>query len=280
MLAALAASEGAHVTCVATARTSAVLVKSGMTLNSDLFGSLHSHISVVQTLTEPVDILLVTVKAPSLADALERIPDHLAPPGITIPFLNGIEHVTTLRKRFGQSGVVPGTIRVESECLAPGMIVHSSPFAKMELAATGDNIAMCTPFVDVMTQAGVDVSIRSDESAMLWDKLTFLAPLALLSTFYDVDAGSIRTVHRAKLITIIAEIADVATTEGVKIKTDAVLVLFDKIPAIMTSSMQRDAAAHRPTEIEAIGGSVLRVAERKGVSVPTIKHLVEELRRR
>jgi 2-dehydropantoate 2-reductase len=280
LLAALASREGAQVTCVATAPTSVAITESGLTLTSDLFGSFHSHFSVSPTLTEPVDILLVTVKAQSLADALGRIPTHLESPGVTIPFLNGIEHVATLRDRFGNSGVVPGTIRVESHRLTPGMIVHSSPFAKMELAATGENLTKCASFVELMTHAGVDVSVRDDESAMLWDKLAFLAPLALLTTFYDVDAGSIRTLHRATLVTVITEITDIATSEGVQIKTDIVLSLFDQIPATMTSSMQRDAAAHRPTEIEAIGGSVLRVAERNGIRAPLTEQLVEELRRR
>jgi len=46
----------------------------------------------------------------------------------------------------------------------------------------------------------------------------------------------------------------------------------------MTSSMQRDAAAGREIELDAIGGAVLRVAERHGTSIPKTRLLVDDLR--
>jgi 2-dehydropantoate 2-reductase len=45
----------------------------------------------------------------------------------------------------------------------------------------------------------------------------------------------------------------------------------------MKSSMQRDVEAGRPTELDAIGGAVLRAAEAQGVDTPTIARLVREL---
>jgi 2-dehydropantoate 2-reductase len=48
----------------------------------------------------------------------------------------------------------------------------------------------------------------------------------------------------------------------------------------MRSSMQRDAEAGLPTELEAIGGAVLRAADRHGVDAPVTRRLVTELRER
>jgi 2-dehydropantoate 2-reductase len=48
----------------------------------------------------------------------------------------------------------------------------------------------------------------------------------------------------------------------------------------MRSSMQRDAAAGRPLELEAIGGSILRAAARTGVPAPVTGRLVAALRDR
>jgi 2-dehydropantoate 2-reductase len=48
----------------------------------------------------------------------------------------------------------------------------------------------------------------------------------------------------------------------------------------MKSSMQRDAEAGRPIELDAIGGAVLRAAERAGVDAPVTARLVAELRAR
>jgi 2-dehydropantoate 2-reductase len=48
----------------------------------------------------------------------------------------------------------------------------------------------------------------------------------------------------------------------------------------MKSSMQRDAEANRPTELDAIGGAVLRAARRHGIDTPVTTRLVDELRSR
>jgi 2-dehydropantoate 2-reductase len=48
----------------------------------------------------------------------------------------------------------------------------------------------------------------------------------------------------------------------------------------MKSSMQRDVEAGRPTELDAIGGAVLRAAARHGVATPATARLVADLRAR
>jgi 2-dehydropantoate 2-reductase len=42
--------------------------------------------------------------------------------------------------------------------------------------------------------------------------------------------------------------------------------------------MQKDREAGRPTEIDAIGGAVLRTAERHGFEAPTTQELVDGIR--
>jgi 2-dehydropantoate 2-reductase len=44
--------------------------------------------------------------------------------------------------------------------------------------------------------------------------------------------------------------------------------------------MQRDAEAGVPTELDAIGGAILRAADRTGVPAPVARALVGELRDR
>jgi 2-dehydropantoate 2-reductase len=44
--------------------------------------------------------------------------------------------------------------------------------------------------------------------------------------------------------------------------------------------MQRDAEAGNRTELEAIGGAVVRAAERHGIEVPVTRRIVTELRAR
>jgi 2-dehydropantoate 2-reductase len=56
--------------------------------------------------------------------------------------------------------------------------------------------------------------------------------------------------------------------------------MLEGAPAGMRSSMQKDAAAGRPIELDAIGGTVLRAAARAGIEVPVTARLVDDLRGR
>src|SRR5437660_11261201 len=87
-------------------------------------------------LQNPVDVLWITVKETQLAPALNQLSRH--PAAIIIPLLNGIDHVGELRARYGAETIVPGTIAVESERVAPGHIVQHSPFLRIALSASGE----------------------------------------------------------------------------------------------------------------------------------------------
>jgi 2-dehydropantoate 2-reductase len=197
---------------------------------------------------------------------------------IVVPFLNGVEHVALLRERLFPARVVAATIRIESARLGAGEIVHKSPFAAVQLAPRPTEEPGVTEFAALLTQAGFDVTVRDDEKVILWEKLSFLAPLALLTTAYDIPAGRVRTEHRRELEQVISEVTAVANAEGVPIEAGKVLAQFDGVPETMQSSMQRDAAAGQETEIEAIGGAVVRAGEKSNIDLATIDRLVTLLR--
>jgi 2-dehydropantoate 2-reductase len=52
----------------------------------------------------------------------------------------------------------------------------------------------------------------------------------------------------------------------------------ESLPPEIRSSMQKDREAGRPTEIDAIGGSVLRAAARHELDVPATQALVDGIR--
>jgi 2-dehydropantoate 2-reductase len=224
--------------------------------------------------------VLLTVKATQLDEALQRIPAAAVGRALIVPFLNGVEHIATLRQRYPAEQVIAATIRCESTRVRPGVIEHVSPFATVELAPGPDRDGRAHALAALLTNAGLDVHLRDDEADMLWGKLGFLAPLALMTTHAEASAGVVRTGRRAELETVIGEVATVARAAGASVDEVSVLEFFDTIPASMESSMQRDAAAGRPTELEAIGGAVLRAADRTGTPTPAIATLVDDLRRR
>ncbi|MGW5482745.1 ketopantoate reductase family protein [Streptomyces sp. NPDC004008] len=269
----LLARDGHGVVCLAGEETATVLRRDGLRIESTPYGEFTAAVEADTQLREPVDVLFVTVKQTALAAALDRVPPHVLGDAVVIPLLNGLDHLAVIRGRYPAARVVAGTIRVEATRTAPGRIVHTSPFADIELA--GD----VTELAERLRHCGLGVSLRDDESAMLWDKLAFLAPFALLTTCHRTDVGTVRTEHRAELLAVLDEITAVAQAAGAAASTDAVVSFFDRAPQTMKSSMQRDAEAGRPLELDAIGGAVLRAAAAHGVDTPVTARLVAQVAR-
>jgi len=279
-LAAVLAREGSSVLVLASHDTSRAIAESGIRLESQRFGEFQVSVRTTERLSDPVDACLITVKATQLREALERVPADAVGGGLVIPFLNGLEHVDFLRGVYPPSSVVAATIRVETARVRPGLIRQTSPFALVEMAAAENNHDRVEAIAAHLRAAGLDVRVRDDELAMLWDKFVLLAPMALLTTHERANVGAIRTRRRTDAIALIEEVAAVAKADGVAIDPGAVLRLLDSVPESMESSMQRDQAAGRRLELDALGGALLRRAEKTGVAVPVTRRLVDELQSR
>jgi 2-dehydropantoate 2-reductase len=280
LFAALLGRKGADVVCVARPETAAHLNEQGIELRSAHFGVARVPVRAVSRLDEPVDVCLVTPKAGQLAQAVEAVPPDALGAALVSPFLNGVDHVPLLRQRYPADQVVAATIRVQSTRVAPGVIEHASPFANVEIAHGAAPRDRVEALAGLLRDAGLDVSVREDEPAMLWDKLVVLAPMALITTATMAPLGTARRERRDDLVGIVREAAAVAAAEGVEIDPEAVLGFIDSLPDRFRSSMQYDAEAGRPLELDAIGGAIVRAAGRAGLEVPVTARVVAELRAR
>ncbi|RII18333.1 2-dehydropantoate 2-reductase [Streptomyces sp. YIM 130001] len=277
LAAGLLARAGHRVICLAREETAAVLGSRELTVRSGQFGDFEVPVDADTVLRERVDAVLVTPKETGLRSALERVPRAVLGDALVVPLLNGVEHVDVLRAVYPAEQVVAATIRVESTRTAPGVIEHASPFAMVELAGATAPAERVARLGEVLREAGFAARVREDETAMLWGKMSFLLPLALLSTRYGLTVGELRDERRDDMLAVVDELARVAAAEGVEIDTHALIGQVDGAPYGMRSSMQKDAEAGRPLEVDAVGGALLRAADRHGIAVPVTSGLVTAL---
>ncbi|MBN0044817.1 2-dehydropantoate 2-reductase [Streptomyces actuosus] len=279
LLAALLARAGHRVVCLAGDETAAALDAHGIRVRSGRFGDFTVRTQAATTLREPVDAALVTVKHTTLDTALDRLPAAALGDALVVPFLNGVEHPDVLRTRYPADRVAPAVIRAESTRVAPGVIDHGSPFAEIDLA--GDTVPRdrLERLARALSEAGPTTRVLDDETAALWAKMSFLAPFALLTTRHGVPIGDIRTRYRDELTALVEETAAVSGACGGPADPAGALARYDAFPPGTKSSMQRDAEAGRPLELDAIGGALLRAAQRHGVAVPVTARLVRDLTR-
>jgi len=227
----------------------------------------------------PADVLWITVKATELQPALAAITNPASVRAI-VPLLNGVDHLSLLRSKYGAERVIAATVAVETERVAPGHIVHRTPFARLNISSAGH--ALLDGTVAQLQQLGFECRFIDHEPTLMWSKLVFLAAFALTTSASDKTTGEILAdpTWRDMGLSCIREASAVAVAEGAKIDAEAVIAGVLKMPGNMRSSMQKDVEQGKTPELDAIAGPILRGAQRHGIAVPATKKLVEEVERR
>jgi 2-dehydropantoate 2-reductase len=273
-LAARLSLAGFHVVVVGPQETIGLIALAGIVVEAQ-DGTLTARPEVRERLTTPVSLLVVSVKAPALEEALERVDPAAVENGVALAVLNGLEHMEAMRARFGDraaAGTVshyqayrPGRVQIV-EASAPPLITMASdtlPRSELERAA------------DLLRAARLEVRVGQSEKRVLWHKAARIAPLAAATSATGRTVGELRRdpVWRERLQHAISEACAVAEADGVSLNVSAQLAIIDEIAADATTSAARDVAASRRSELDAIVGSVLRVGARFGVETPTLREL-------
>jgi 2-dehydropantoate 2-reductase len=237
-------------------------------------GTITASAKAVTELTEPVDVLWIATRTFQLESALEPVKSS---PMLVVPLLNGVDHIELLRERFGRERVVPATIAVEAEKISPGHFVQRSPFVRLNLAASGER--PLGAIVARLGEIGFTCQFMQNEQTLMWSKLCFLAPFALVTSASGKNKGEVfaDAEWKRRLDSAIAEACAVAKASGAEIDLAKLQAVFENMPSGMRSSMQKDVAAKRQLELDAIGGPIVRGGQRYGIDVPTTVQLIEKI---
>ena len=223
-----------------------------------------------------VDVLWIAVKATQLEESLKAVTNpHTV--GAIVPLLNGVDHLAVLRNRFGGECVIAATIAVESERVAPGRIVHRSPFARLNVSSAGKSLL--APTLEQFQKMGFECRFVDDEATLMWSKAVFLAPIALATTAFDQPIGGVlnNPDWKAEWESCVREACAVAAAEGARVDPSAVVSGMSKMPGGMRSSMQKDVEQRNPPELDAIAGPIIRAADRRGIEIPATRRLVSAI---
>ena len=208
---------GAPTRVVARAETADVLRATGFAVTSRaLAAQFTARPMVVTQLTEPVDILIVATKATGLAEALERAP---ATPGLVIRCSTGLEHLEpSCAIGSAPRAAAAAVIRIESDRPSPGMIVQTSPGARVDMADEPDG--RLEEAAALFRGAGLEARTGDSEAQVMWSKLARLCALALTTSASDRPIGYVRSDARwrSALEGAVNETAAVANADGARMR--------------------------------------------------------------
>lgn len=242
------------------------------------FGNFHANVAKAAEVPA-ADVLWLTVKATQLESALGAIRNPGTVPAI-VPLLNGIDHIGLLREKYSAHKVIPATIAVESERVAPAHIIHRSPFAILSVSSAGRPLLGSA--LEELHRIGFECRFVDSEPTLMWTKAVFLAPIALATTAFDQPVGGVMS-HpewKEQWESCVREACAVATAEGAEVDANFVFTRMAGAPYGMRSSMQKDVEQGRAPELDAIAGPILRGALRHNIEVRATRQLADAVKAR
>ena len=265
---------GVPVICVAHPEAAGLIALAGLVVESPE-GTQTARMEVVEQLVRPVGLLLVTVKAPALEDALQRVDPAAVADGVVVPLLNGLEHMQLLRERFGDRVAAGSVSHFQAYRAGRVQIIEATGAPVITIASESLTRAEIESVADVLRKARLDVRVGQSEKRVLWHKLARIAPLAAACAASAKTVGELRSDPnwRPRLEAAVAETCEVASADGVGLRASTQWTIIDEIAAETKPSAARDVAAGRRSELDAIVGAVLRAADRLGVPCPALTEL-------
>jgi 2-dehydropantoate 2-reductase len=255
LLAARFGAAGHEVTVVATENTAAEITARGLSFRAPDTAPSVTYPAARSWATAPLDVLFIAVKATELLAALRRVPAATLDGATVVPLLNGVDHLPLLRATYPAAQVVAASIAVEATRHRPGVIEQLSTMADLMVA---DGTPAGTGVAELIRSAGLTVTSHPDDNTVLWRKLAFLCPLALLTTGANAPIGAARAARESWLRPLVDEVAAAAGTWSVAVDADAIEARLRALPDSMQSSMLKDFRSGRALELDAIAGPVIR----------------------
>jgi 2-dehydropantoate 2-reductase len=222
---------------------------------------------------DPVDVVLVGVKAWQVPEAAKAMRSIVGPETFIVPLLNGVEAPAQLSKILGSEHVVGGLCGCISFIAGPGHISHvgADPFIHF-----GEIDNRYSERVENLRRAfvqatGVTVEIPPDIQVAMWRKFLMVASWSGIGSITRAPLGTFLGLPstRQMLEEVMQEIFGVAHARDIALPKDVVgktLAFLDSLPPSGTASMQRDIMEGRPSELDAQTGAAVRLGQAAGVA--------------
>ena len=236
---------------------------------------------------ETFDLILLSTKAYSLESAMEDFAPAVGDATAILPLLNGMRHLDALDARFGAEHVLGGTTYIVADMDAEGRVhsmtrLHDLTFGERDRRVTERIKAIETTLMG----AGIDVRLRPDIVATMWQKWTMLA-----------SAGAITCLLRGSIGAVVAAPGGVETVNAIVDECMAIASANGYPPenaeygaeyastrrrlvepgSSLVTSMYRDLQKGARVEADQILGCLLEQGRLHGVEAPLVRAAYAQL---
>ncbi len=231
----------------------------------------------------PPDYVLMCNKTWQLEDAIEAVGPMIGPGTTIVPLLNSIEAVDMLAAAFGAVRVLGGFCYTISYVTGRG-VIWAGGINRVIFGELDHSISHRT---ELLAQAinsveGITAQNAPHIQHSMWKKFTWISSASAMGAITRAPASIWKTLPetRALFLQVLRETFAVAAAKGV-VLGDAefaeTVAFLDGTPEGFTTSMQRDMAAGRRSELMHQIGYVVRQASELGLPAPASETIFNAL---
>ena len=222
---------------------------------------------------EPVDVVVLFVKAMFSHAALEANRNLIGPDTYLMTLQNGSGHEEVLLKFADRDHVIIGTTQHNCAVLGAGEIRHGGS-GKTCIGLVDGNSARIAHIAEAFSACDLETCCEDSVQRLIWNKLFTNVSASVLTGILQVPLGYIiEDSHAWRLCELLVrEAVAVAAGDGyvfdAEEKIADVRAVCERSPKGLTS-IYADLRDRRKTEVDTISGSVVRAGRRNGVGAPT-----------
>lgn len=225
------------------------------------------------------DYVLFCVKSYDTEAAARALPPLLHEDTAVLTLQNGVDNPEKIASVVGWRHVMAGAAFVFATLQGPGQVAHlGGPGRVVFGEMDGVRSARAERLLTWFRRANVPAELSTDIRRVLWDKFAFICAQAGLTAATRLPVGELREVPETWELfrRVLEEVRMVAAAEGVTLAPDTVdrhLQFAAGLEPQASSSLHHDLVHGRRMELEALHGTVVRLARKHGLAVPVCETL-------
>ncbi len=222
---------------------------------------------------EPVDLILVAVKATVLDSVLPELARFVGPDTVILSMLNGIRSEEKIEAAY--PGHTLWSVAIGMDATRAGRSLQFKQEGKIQFGEkSGELTERVQATAAYLTACGIANEPCEDILFKQWNKLMINVGLNQAAAAFDLPYGGLRQPCHAQemMLQAMQETIRLAHLEGVSLPEDSdakfMASMMPTFAADGMPSMRQDVLAKRPTEVEEFSGVVRQLAQKHGMPTP------------
>lgn len=222
------------------------------------------------------ELVLISVKSYDTEKILQQYSPAISGNTMVISLQNGLFNAEKIAGFVNKNRIISARVIFGAEVTEPGRVRVTVYAEDVMLGAYfgGIEYSVIENLAKMFTDAGIPTKPTKDINSYIWAKVLYNCCLNGLSAILGVTYGKLgeNPLTRDIMKSVCKEIFEVAAVKNIRLQWNTpdeyLEVLFTKlIPSTFEhhSSMLQDVRRHRRTEIDALNGAIVKLAEEDGI---------------